>query len=193
MTVGTVGETRALGNTRLVEHGIQTEQSDLRAHVCPVARKVYVYPTKRGLEAIDSGKFRSVPGYQDGIKTATAKGYLVPPFEIKECVAISLRAEAWDYLKFSEHDTLSSKGHKAEKLILQMLKRGLFPVPALPDTVTDKDIQIRGADIIIKAGKLTRDDIVIQVKCDYRGGERSDGGTGNLFLQTEECNPFGYT
>lgn len=192
MTVGTVGATNKIGNTKLVEHGIQTEQSDLRAHVCPVACKVYVYPTKRGLEAIESERFPSVSGFQEGIKTATAKGYLVPPFEIKECIAIALRDEVWDYLRFSEQDTLPQKGKKAERLVIQMLKRGLFPIPALPASVTDKDIQIRGADIIIKAGKLTKDDIVIQVKCDYKGGAKSDGGTGNLYLQTKECNPFGY-
>ena len=192
MTVGTVGATNKIGNTKLVEHGIQTEESDLRAHVCPVARRVYVYPTKRGLEAVESGRFPSVAGFQDGIKTATAKGYLVPPFEIKECIAISLRAQVWDYLCFSDHLTLLEKGKKAEKLVIQMLKRGLFPIPALPTGITDEDIQIRGADIIIKAGKLTQDDIVIQVKCDYKGGAKADGGTGNLFLQTEECNPFGY-
>jgi len=180
------------GNTSLIDHGIQTENSHLRVHVCPVVEKLYVYPTRRGIEAIHSGLFRKVNGYQKGIETATASGYLVPPFEIKECVALSVRSEVWDYLRFSETDHLTVKGKKAERLVLQMIKRGLFPIPAMPTGITDKDIQIRGADIIIKSGSLTKDDIVIQVKCDYKGGEREAGGSGNLFLQVAECNPYGY-
>jgi hypothetical protein len=42
--------TVALQNTKLVDYGIQTEESDLRAHVCVNARQVYVYPTKKGVE-----------------------------------------------------------------------------------------------------------------------------------------------
>jgi hypothetical protein len=44
-------------------------------------------------------------------------------------------------------------------------------------------MQFEGLDIVV----ATR--VRIQVKLDFRGGERELGGTGNLFLQTAECNP----
>jgi len=180
-----------LGNTALVDYGIQTEKSHIRAHVCPKARRVYVYPTPNGIEAIESGAYISRPGYQSGISMPTSLGYLVPPFDIAECVALAIRPDAWDYLNFSDEDSLTDKGNKAVRLVKGMLKRGLFPIPAIGTEITDRDLQVDGTDIIIRAGAIRQQDIVIQVKCDFPGGERDLGGTGNLFLQIAECNPLG--
>ena len=53
--------------------------------------------------------------------------------------------------------------------------------------------------VLLKGGHLEGDVVTdllvtaslrIQVKCDYRGGPRELGGSGNLFLQTHECNPL---
>jgi len=118
-------------------------------------------------------------------------GYLVPPLGIPGCVALSFRATVWDYLRFSDTDTLYEKGRKATDLVLQMIKRGLFPLPALGEEITDQDLQVDGEDIVIKANAFRYENLVVQVKCDYKGGERDLGGTGNLYLQTAECNPFG--
>lgn len=186
---GTHGATNP-GNTNLVEFGIQNEKSHLRAHVCPVVQRVYVYPTAYGIDAMEG--HRCVYGYQDGVSTPTARGYLVPPFDIQNCVSLAFNPRAWSAVDFTDKDSLTEKGRKATRLILAMIERGLFPLPALAEEVTDYELQVEGQDIYISSTAIECDDVVIQVKCDYEGGEKSLGGTGNLFLQIAECNPFGY-
>jgi hypothetical protein len=181
------------GNLELVDYGIQTEESQIRVHVCPLAERVYVYPTECGVKAVKSGLYRKSPGYQDGVQVPTAMGYVVPPDEIEKCIGISFRPSVWRALQFSEDDTLTEKGRKAVHLIMEMLREGLFPIGALGQEITAKDVQIKGTDIIIKAGAIAQRDLIIQVKCDYRGGPKELGGTGNLFLQVAECNPFKYS
>lgn len=178
----------SLGNTTLVDYGIQNERSHLRAHVCPVAQRVYVYPTTCGVEAMS--EHRCVYGYQEGVKTPTARGYLVPPFNIKKCVSIAFNPQAWSKLDFTDSDDLTTKGRKATRLVLAMVRQGLFPLPALAQEITEYELQVKGQDIYISSTAIECDDIVIQVKCDYEGGERALGGTGNLFLQVAECNPL---
>ena len=175
----------------MIDYGIQNEHSHIRAHVCPKAKRVYVYPTSCGLEAIATKAFRKVPGYQPGVTVATSEGYLVPPFSIRKCSAVKINNGAWDHLSFSDSDDLGTKGKKAERLVKQMVLNGLLPIPALGESVNDTDIQISGGDILVRANAIRKDDIVIQVKCDYRGGEKELGGTGNLFLQVAEINPLG--
>jgi len=187
---GKLGAT-SLGNTQLVAYGIQTEESDIRVHVCPQVRRVYVYPTECGMNAILTGKYIEKPGYQKGIETPTATGYIVPPFDIRKCSSIKICDAAWKHIKFSPSDSLAEKGRKAEKLVRGMLKHGLLPVPMNGRQVTDEDIQKLGQDIlVIKGHAIDQEDIRIQVKCDYPGGEKHLGGTGNLFLQVSECNPL---
>lgn len=175
----------------MIDYGIQNESSHIRAHVCPKVRRVYTYPTACGVAAIRSGKFRKVNGFQPGVTTATAEGYLVPPFEIAKCAAIQLNTSVWERLRFSKDDALDEKGKKAELLIKQMVLNGLLPIPAIADNVREIDVQLLGGDVIIKPNAIRKDEIVIQVKCDYDGGERELGGTGNLFLQVAESNPLG--
>jgi len=177
----------------LVSYGIQTEKSHIRVHVCPIAKCVYIYPTENGIQAIDSGHYPDVHGYQKDVDFPTAKGYLVPPFDINCCVGLSFRDDAWDAIGFSPSDSTSEKGSKAVKLVLAMIKRGLFPFLAIAaiSEITDKQLQVQGQDIIIASSAIhAHEDIVIQVKCDYAGGEKSLGGSGNLFLQTAERNPL---
>jgi len=193
LRTGTTGATKLfedVGNTQLVFHGIQNENSHTRAHVCPVAQRVYVFKTAAALDLIEKGHYPKRNGYQKGVDVPTAIGYLVPPMDIPGCVALCLRLSVWQHLCFSEDDSLYEKGRKATKLVLQMVRQGLFPLPALGEEITDENLQIDGEDIIIKANAFRFDDLVIQVKCDYPGGERELGGTGNLYLQIAECNPF---
>lgn len=180
-----------MNHASLVDYGIQTEQSDIRVHVCPAIRRVYVYPTESGLLVIKTGKYRLAFGYQPGWEEPTAKGYLVPPEDIPHCVEVMFRNIAWDTLKFCKDDSTSVKGGKALRLVKSMLKRGMLPLPAETEIISDKDIQISGTDIIVKSNQLRQDDIRIQVKCDFEGGRKELGGTGNLFLQVKEINPLG--
>lgn len=184
------GATSLIGNRSLIDYGIQNENSHIRAHVCPIVRRVYVYPTACGMATIGSGDYPKVGGHQPGVNFITSEGYLVPPFDIQRCAAISINDGVWDALAFAETDSTSVKGRKAVRLVVGMLKHGLFPFPALAEEITDEDLQISGADILIKAGVVAKEGTIIQVKCDLKGGEAELGGTGNLFLQVSECNPF---
>jgi len=113
----------------------------------------------------------------------------VPPGDIPQSVLLKLREQAWDAIDFCDCDTTTQKGAKAVQLVVGMIKAGLFPLPGLPHEQQDKAMQIAGDDIIVH---LETKDIRIQVKCDFRGGERQYGGTGFLFLQTAEINPLKY-
>jgi len=177
----------------LTSYGIQNEKSLIRVHVCPIAKRVYVYPTQNGIKAIETGQYYCVHGYQNGIEEPTSKGYLVPPFHIKSCVGLGFRNKVWTAIDFNSDDTTSGKGDKAVKLVLSMIENGLFPFLAIvtANEITDKALQVEGQDIIISASAIhVLEDIVIQVKCDYPGGEKSLGGSGNLFLQIAESNPL---
>lgn len=175
----------------LVEYGIQNEGSHVRVHVCPTVRRVYVFPTECGKMAIETLKYQKKHGFQPGYEGPTAEGYPVPPEDIERCVEICLRDTSWDSISFSLDDSTEEKGNKAVKLVKAMLRNGLLPLPAEGREVKDKDMQIQGTDILIKANSLYHEEIRVQVKCDYPGGRKELGGTGNLFLQVAECNPFG--
>lgn len=176
---------------QLVDYGIQNERSDIRVHVCPTVRRVYTYPTSCGIDAINTGKYRARLGYQPGVEYATAKGYLIPPMDIPRCVCLQLPDIAWGWIAFRREDSTTTKGDKATRLVAVMLKRGMLPIPALGVEVACRDLQISGTDIFVPQGALRDRSIHIQVKCDFDGGSRELGGTGNLFLQVAECNPLG--
>lgn len=185
---GIPGATNLAGNTTLVDHGIQNENSHLRAHACPKAQKVYVFPTQKALDAIATGQYEQRSARQPGASVVTALGYLVPPFDIEQCVGIALRPDTWNSIVWTDRSTYW-KGRQATVLVMGMIKRGLFPIPAIGTEINETDLQIEGTDIIIRAGAIRQQDIIIQVKCDLPGGEPP--GSGNLYLQTAECNPFG--
>ena len=171
----------------LINHGIHNEESQLRVHVCPLVRRIYVFPTQCGIDALDKGIPKN--GYQTGIDYPTAYGKCVPPFAIKKCVALQVNPSVWEYWKFKETESTSEKGEKAAKLIKAMILEGMFPLPIAVGARDElpMSIDIKGTDILvfIKGGIIR-----LQVKCDYRGGEKELGGTGNLYLQTAECNPL---
>ena len=179
-----------LGNTTLVDYGIQTEQSDLRAHVCVNARCVYVYPTKKGIEAIASGQYRKVPASQPGATFITAEGFLVPPMSIWGCMPINAQWAIDRVGPVAFSDSTTRKGEWAVKVVRKLLKFGRFPMWGNTEIIDDLDIQVQGIDLIVTSRAR------IQVKCDYEGGEPVRTGktgervTGNLFLQVSECNPF---
>jgi hypothetical protein len=175
---------------QLFDYGIQNEQSDIRAHVCPLVRRVYVYPTVEGRRAIESGQWPRRSAFQRGVVGHTAEGYCVPPFAIRRCVSVEVRTEAWPAMDFQESDSTSAKGEKAVRMVAEMIRSGIFPLPYTAgtlDTDPERALQIRGDDIIVDLG-VNR--VHVQVKCDYRGGDMALGGTGNLYLQVAERNPL---
>ena len=168
-------------NTQLVPYGIYEEKTDIRAHVSVAGKCVYVYPTKKGIEAIENGTYRKAPAYTGDIKTA--EGYLVPPKDIRMLRVIPIPQEIMDQAAFSESDTTTEKGSKAVRIVRWLLRNGKFPLWTEPGLIEDHDLQVDGTDIIVSLH--TR----IQVKCDWKAGS-GPGCTGNLFLQVAECNPF---
>jgi len=97
-------------NTGLVEYGIEDETTDYRAHVCPLVRRVYVFETKSGIEAIKESGLESVAVYSACAKhwghkpdcpicsgkgkVLTALGFPVPVTAIPGVGEVSL-PEAW--------------------------------------------------------------------------------------------------
>lgn len=178
-----------IGNVDLVEHGIQTEQSDLRVHVCPNAGKVYVFPTKLVVEHIKQARYtaKSVYTVVNGKKVCTAKGYVVPVENIPGIRAVGA-ATIISGAGFREDDSTSEKGNKAVFVVENLIRVGHFPLATQPEFVRDATIQKSGTDLIVSATHR------LEVKCDYNGGSpKTAGVTGNLFLQFAECNPLGMT
>lgn len=165
----------------LVEHGIQTEQSDIRAHVSVSDKTVYIFSTARALKVIDENdwKPRDVFSNVNGEQIKTAIGYLAP-VDILKPRKIHV-PEVIDSAGFvvGGYKTTSDKGRKAQRAIELMLERGLFPLPVSPQIVSNVEMQRSGYDLIVH-GQWK-----IEVKCDWRIGE-----TGNVFLQIAESNPL---
>lgn len=168
----------------LIKYGIYNEGSDIRAHVCPIAGKVYVFETAEGVKAIDERKHRlaKVPNFIDGKRVIAALGYLVPPDDINGIKVIPA-SDVIDSVGFRSDDNTSTKGRKGVEVVAILLASGRFPLWIRdPEEVTGRTLQISGTDIIVNA------QIKIQVKADVPGGAKKHGGTGNLFLQTHERN-----
>lgn len=172
----------ALGNTQLVNYGIQTEKSDLRAHVCVVAKALYVYPTESGVVCLNDPRYREVEVTTGAY--VTARGRLVPPTAIADCMLVPIPTALMERIKILRTDKTTVKGRKATEIVATLMRWGFFPTALIPQVVTATGLQYEGVDIVATAN------LRIQVKCDYDGGERESGGTGNLFLQTAECNPY---
>jgi len=171
-----------MGNTVLVDYGIQTEDSDIRAHVSVIARRVYVFKTPEGRKAAEASH-RIGRAYQHGV--LTARGKLVTPDTINGCLVVEIPDDIFEKARFVVTDSEPTKGNKAVFVVKEMLKRGLVPVDTVHQECLDKEKQIRGVDIEITAA------VKLQVKCDWFAGHKALGGTGNLFLQFQECNPNG--
>lgn len=167
----------------LVEYGIYQENSDVRVHVCPYVKRVYIFPTEEGVKAIDSDNYKPIDGYQKGVKGRTSIGYNVPPEDIRNCISVSVNRRVWERLSFDRSAETSEKGAKAVQIVVGMIRRGMLPLPGNPSH--DPVMEIDGTDIVARFEAQT---IYIQVKCDFKGGHKRLGGFG-LFLQTHERNP----
>lgn len=174
-----------VGQRALVEYGIQTEESDYRAHVCFAAGIVYVFPTKSGKDAALSEEYPLRSASQRQLNYPTAQGYIVPPKKIENCIGVEIPNDLLGSLCPERYDDETTKGDRAVRTFQAMCMRGLVSLPLLASNVANREAQIQGKDIVITS------DVSVQVKCDYFGGPKELGGTGNLFLQVRECNPFG--
>jgi|JI10StandDraft_1071094.scaffolds.fasta_scaffold950452_1 hypothetical protein len=171
---------------KLVEHGIQNEQSDIRIHVCVIARRLYVFKTKNALKAIGTGLYKARPAYQNvkGASQQTAMGYVIPWNKIEGCTPVQLPEQLLKENPIHANDKLDVKGKNARVIAVKLLEEGRLPIPLNVSIVAENTKeQIEGTDLVADV-KLR-----IQVKCDFKGGNRDLGGTGNLYLQISEANP----
>lgn len=165
---------------KLVEYGIQTEKSDIRAHVSFANKAIYVFRTECGLEAVRSLGIETRNAYQPGSNVRTATGWPVPFDAIEDLRVVKFDWRYWDHYRFDW--PTPRKGRWAVACVQESLRRGVFPVWSAGREEGDMGGQIAGTDLIV--GPLK-----IQVKCDARCGPKPRG-TGNLFLQKAERNPF---
>lgn len=167
----------------LYEYGIADEQSDIRAHASFPGQRITVYKTADMIQLVSDLKYREVPAGQPGVDGPTAKGYLVPIEDIQPQYVLTSEAYPWDDY---DHDTmnLAQRGSAAVHVVRAAIKANRFPLWVCGIVESDKDLDIQGTDIIVKASRR------IQVKYDWGAYPRSEGGTGNLFIQTMERNPL---
>jgi len=184
-TVGTPGETNQIVDAPpLIDHGIFTENSDLRAHVCFDIGGVYIFETQTVIDLILSGEYQKKPAFQNGVSGKTAEGYPIPVRDIDGVKFSHFPVKySRDRLNALDGKSTSAKGDVAVQIVRRMIELGSLPVPLVSREAESVKIDIEGTDLIIVAN------LRIQVKCDFRGGCTSMGGTGNLYIQTAECNP----
>jgi len=166
-------------NITLVEYGINQYESNFCIHVGFKVEMLFIYETIYMQNLLLNNSYRLVSAFQKGIETA--RGLLVP-WDNSEFITITLPPLN---KRYSFCKNTSIKGQWAVDITKHALKKGLIPFKFKVDEITEKDMQIKGKDIIA-IGSFS-----IQVKCDWDAGPKEKGGTGNLFIQTHECNPFG--
>ena len=171
-------------NQRLIEHGIMQEESDYRIHVGFEAGAIYVFPTENGKKAVRSGEYSTTSAGQPGVYFTTSKAVLVPWHKIKGCKEIPIPPALLRAAKCRRSDSTSIKGRKALCIVQMMQQIDLVPISFAVTEVRNETMQIAGVD-------LTTRPVTIQVKCDFKCGAKERGGTGNLYLETHECNPLG--
>lgn len=166
------------GNTTLVPYGIGCDMSDWRAHVSFASHHVYAYLTAN-VRAMDLSRFPKRPAMTG--ETVTAMGYLVPTDEIPGLYCVPIPEAIWTHRQPFDNESTSNKGAAAVLVVKDLMNGGHMPFLYRLVEIKDVRRQRDGADLEVKAG--------IQVKCDWHAGPRKLGGTGNLFIQVEECNP----
>lgn len=166
----------------LFEYGIHTEASDVRAHVSVVARTIYAFPTESGRVAVASGRYPLRDAGQKGVVGRTARGWIVPISDLSNLRRIKFPTWA-EWGQFRDTLSTSAKGVLAVRCVIEMMRTGRFPFWLNAAEDDRQNIQVSGTDVVVFCRKK------VQVKCDYRAGEKPVG-TGNLFLQKSERNPL---
>ena len=166
----------------LFEYGIHTEDSHVRAHVSVVNRCIYVFETRRAIEAIEAHNPEKATASQPGVDGITASGWLVKPEWIADLRVVEPSVAFRGWGRFSYEMKTSEKGRWAVDMVVSAMRSGKFPLWLNAEEDDRENIQIQGTDIVLFCRKK------IQVKCDAKAGPPP--GTGNLFLQSHERNPL---
>lgn len=171
----------------LYHHKKEDDHSNFRIHVCFLARHIYVFPSSSCHKAISVARKNKEPvkkAGQPGVILTTSNGYAVPVYDIDQVVGIEIPDDVCKKHAFSANTDTSFKGRMAVLIVTEMLKRNLIPLPLQIKLIKDKTLQIKECDITIRSS------LVLQVKCDYKGGSKAHSkyATGNLYLETAERN-----
>lgn len=168
---------------KLHKYGIDDEQSDIRAHVSLPGKYVTVYRTADMVSLIANNSYRQRTATQPGVDFVTARGWLVPLCDIQPQYA--LKSEAFPWHRW-DHDKMNcaQKGDMAVTCVKAAIIANKFPLWVCGYVNGDKELDIKGTDIIVSAKRH------IQVKYDAPAYPKEEGGTGNLYIQTHECNPL---
>lgn len=167
-----------IGNTKLIEHGIFQEQSYWRIHVSYT--KVFIFSTEKMKERCLSKQYRVKPAWQDKIETA--RGFLVPLKDVSDLQTVEIPDLIKKNYKWapSQNVSLGQQGKIAEAIVHAMLQEGLIQLPIKVTVETRQASQFAGVDLV-----YTTESKGLEVKSDLRAEE-----TGNLYIQTHECNPY---
>lgn len=154
----------------LFQHDPTADVADIRVHVCVKVARCYVF------------RVADIPPltFHPSFTGPTSEGRLVPWDRIpgiKFCAIDRIWLE-----DFPEDE--SGKGAWSEAIVERLLNAGDLPYPARVFKAHRRNEQYAGIDLWIPFA-------TVQVKCDYNGGEKSLGGTGNLYIETAERNPRG--
>lgn len=167
------------GNTKLVEFGIWEDVSGWRAHVS--SSTVFVFRTTALKWLLQNRSYRSgIPAYQRGI--LTAKGILVPHKDIPRLIPTKISSTYMHRAKWPPKagEPLDVTGRRAEWLYQAMVNEGAIRFYDPIEFEEQLREQIKGIDFTgYEPGKH-------QVKADLKADT-----TGNLYIQTHECNPHG--
>jgi len=167
----------------LHKYGIEEEQSDIRAHVSLPGRRVTIYRTADMVKLVTNGSYREGTATQPGVGHTTGKGWLVPFGDIQPRYVLKSEAFPWGKWDHTKMDC-GQKGDMAVVCVKAAILANKFPLWVCGHVNGDKELDILGTDIIVCARRH------IQVKYDHLAYPRLEGGSGNLFVQTHECNPL---
>jgi len=132
----------------LVPYGIQTEASDIRCHVAPATRGIFVYKTCEMLDQLTRKSYRLAPAYQPGVSGPTGLGYPVPVSDVFDIVPLQLLDTWWDV--FDAAQLTSRKGALAVDVVLRVIHTRWFPMWGLLGMESnDFDVQMSGTDMIV--------------------------------------------
>jgi hypothetical protein len=166
-------------NQRLIEYGIQTEESDYRLHIAFAHARAYFFPTGSGKRAIAQGLGKPFMASQPGVSFTTGVGRKVQWQEIEDCIEIQFPPTWLADVRCKRTDSTSEKGRKAIIIAKKIILNGMLSIPLQSREITEKQIQVKGKDLIV-TGQAS-----IEVKCDYFAAKNG------ICLQTAECNPLG--
>lgn len=167
----------------MIKYGIEEEQSDIRAHVSLPGRRVTVYRTADMVALISSNSYQEKEATQPGVAFATGKGWTVPIGHIQPQFVMTSDVFPWEDWTHHLMDC-GQKGDMAVICVKAAILANKFPLWVCAHVNGDKELDIRGTDIFVSAKRH------IQVKYDALSYPRDEGGTGNLFIQSHECNPL---